>query len=119
MSSKSFHSDLLRGNLDLMVLSILAEGKLYGYLLQQKLREATQDRIGLTAGTLYPLLHRLEDDRLIKAHWDDETGRRRKWYVLTAKGESTLVQRAQQWQDYVACLNSILGPALRLRPGET
>ena len=115
MTDNSFHSDLLRGNLDLMVLSILMEGKLYGYLLQQKLREATQERIGLTAGTLYPLLHRLEADKLISASWDEETGRRRKWYALTALGRRTLVQRARQWHDYVDCLNSILGPALKLK----
>ena len=108
----AFDSELLRGSLDLMVLSALADGPRYGYLIQQSLREATADRVGLSAGTLYPLLHRLEEDKLVKASWDDETGRRRKWYSLTPAGRRTLTQRARQWQDYAECLRRVLAPIL-------
>jgi len=113
----AFDSELLRGSLDLMVLSALADGPQYGYLIQQKLREATADRVGLSAGTLYPLLHRLETDKFVKASWDDETGRRRKWYSLTPSGRRTLTQRAKQWQDYADCLRRVLAPVLEPRPG--
>ena len=81
-----FSSELMRGSLDLMVLSILADGPKYGYLIQQRLREASRDMARLQAGTLYPLLHRLEADKLIKSRWDDSTGRRRKWYDLSSRG---------------------------------
>ena len=72
---ETFHSDLLRGSLDLMILSVLADGPKYGYALQQSLRTASVGRIDPKAGTLYPLLHRLEDDGLIRAKWDASTGR--------------------------------------------
>ena len=79
-----FQRDLLRGSLDLMVLSVLMDGSQYGYLIQKKIRDASGGRVELKAGTLYPLLHRLDADKLIRSRWDDSTGRRRKWYELTA-----------------------------------
>ena len=61
-----------------MVLSVLAEAPLYGYRIGQSLRDASCGMVDVQAGTLYPLLHRLEDDKLIKSKWDKSTGRRRR-----------------------------------------
>ena len=88
--SDRFQRDLLRGSLDLMVLSVLAGEKKYGYLIQKEVREASSGRVDLPAGTLYPLLHKLEDERLIKSSWDASTGRDRKWYELTPAGRKRL-----------------------------
>lgn len=110
MSGK-FQRDLLRGSLDLMVLSVLAGGKKYGYLIQKEVREASGARVELPAGTLYPLLHRLEDDELIRSSWDDSTGRDRKWYELTAAGKKRLTAQAQEWADYAACIRQLLAIA--------
>lgn len=106
-----FERDLLRGSLDLMILSVLAADKKYGYLIQKEVREASGGRVELPAGTLYPLLHKLEDERLIKASWDDSTGRDRKWYELTAAGRKRLGVQAQEWADYAACIRQILAIA--------
>ena len=92
-----FQRDLVRGSLDLMVLSVLAGGKKYGYLVQKEVREASGSRVELAAGTLYPLLHKLEDDGLIRSSWDASTGRERKWYELTAAGRKRLAAQAQEW----------------------
>ena len=110
--SDYFSAQLMRGSLDLLVLSVLADGPKYGYLIQQRLREGTDERIKLQAGTLYPLLHRLQDEKLIKSHWETTTGRRRKWYELTAAGRKQLHRRVQQWEDYVDCLRGVLAPVL-------
>jgi PadR family transcriptional regulator PadR len=59
--------ELMRGSLDLVVLTVLSGGKKYGYLLQQELRDASRGMVDMPAGTLYPLLHRLEADKLIAA----------------------------------------------------
>src|SRR5262245_54405866 len=91
-----------------MVLSVLAGGKRYGYLIQKQVREASGTRIDLPAGTLYPLLHRLEDDGLARSSWDDQTGRQRKWYELTAAGRKRLSAQAQEWADYAACIRQLL-----------
>ena len=105
-----FGPDLLRGSLDLMVLSILARGPTYGYQLQQSLRDASRDLVQVSAGTLYPVLHRLEDDGLIRSSWDESTGRRRKWYEMTAAGRRRLQAQALEWDSYVRCIQSLLQP---------
>jgi PadR family transcriptional regulator, regulatory protein PadR len=101
-------SELLRGSLDLMILSVLAEGSMYGYSIQKRLAEASNDAVQLQAGTLYPLLHRLESDRLIRSKWERSTGRGRKWYELTAAGNRRLHQHACEWHSYVACLKQLV-----------
>ena len=110
-----FERELLRGSLDLMVLSVLAGGKQYGYLIQKHVSQASGGRVDLKAGTLYPLLHRLEDDKLIRSTWDESTGRSRKWYELTAAGRKRLSSQAQEWADYAACIRDLLAIA-RLEP---
>src|SRR3954452_7284074 len=95
-----FQRDLVRGSLDLMVLSVLAGGKKYGYLVQKEVREASGARVDLPAGTLYPLLHKLEGEGLIRSSWGDSTGGQRKWYDLTAAGRKRLSVQAQEWADY-------------------
>ncbi|HOB74244.1 MAG TPA: helix-turn-helix transcriptional regulator [Phycisphaerae bacterium] len=108
----TFDRDLVRGSLDLMVLSALAEGPQYGYLIQKRIREASGNLVRIQAGTLYPLLHRLESDGAITSRWDDTTGRDRKWYELTPTGRRMLQDQASQWQEYVNCIRRLLNPAL-------
>ncbi len=107
--SDKFESELLRGSLDLMILSVLVDQPLYGYSIQQQLQKVSHQRIQLPAGTLYPLLHRLEADKLVRSRLDASTGRRRKWYELTAKGKKRLVAQAKQWREYANCMNVLIG----------
>ena len=106
--------DLFRGSLEVMVLSVLADGRAYGYAIQKKLKEAGGTGAHtLQAGTLYPLLHRLEADGLIKATRDRTSARERKWYELTATGKRELRKSAADWQAYLARLQSLVLPAVR------
>ena len=109
--SDKFQRDLLRGSLDLMILSVLAGGKRYGYLIQKLVRETSGSRVDLQAGTMYPILHRLEEEKLIRSSWDDSTGRKRKWYELTAAGKKRLTAQAAEWTDYAECIQQILSLA--------
>ena len=102
-----FQRELLRGSLDLMVLSVLADGSKYGYLIQKHIGETSADRVKLQAGTLYPLLHRLEGDGVIRSRWESKTGRRRKWYELTAAGRRRLRAQATEWDQYAACVRQL------------
>jgi len=110
---KQFHRDLLRRSLDLMVLSVLADGANYGYLIQKHLRESSHGRGQLLAGTLYSLLHRLESDGAIRSKWDAKTGRNRKWYELTVAGRRLSATAANQWDQYAICIRQLLKPAVR------
>ena len=110
-------SELLRGSLDLMILSALSEGAMYGYSIQKRLADASNEAVQLQAGTLYPLLHRLESDKLIRSRWEKSTGRPRKWYELTAAGRRRLQQQAFEWHAYVACLKRLLPSMSSLAQG--
>lgn len=110
--SQRANGDFLRGSTDLMVLSVLADGPKYGYLIQQRLSEVSHGRVDLKAGTLYPLLHRLESAKLLKSREDSTTGRKRKWYDLTAQGKRRLTKQATEWQEYARCLQKLLAPVL-------
>lgn len=107
----TFGRDLMRGSLDLMVLSVLTDEPLYGYLIQKRLRDASGNMVRIQAGTLYPILHRLEKAGAIKARWDSSTGRDRKWYELTPKGRRLLQQQAAEWHRYVDCIRRLLDSA--------
>lgn len=112
----AFDAELLRGSLDLMVLSALADGPKYGYALQQGLRDGSGGRVDPKAGTLYPLLHRLEGDGLIRSRWEATTGRRRKWYELTAAGKKRLTAQAHEWYAFAAVLRRMLEPVVAPPP---
>ncbi len=103
--------DLLHGSLDVLVLSVLADGPQYGYAIQRELKLASGQSI--KAGSLYPLLHRLESEGLVKPTWEKTTGRERKWYALTPAGQKRLQTQAAAWQAYLARLQSLVLPALR------
>ena len=114
-----FAPELVRGSLDLMVLGVLAGGPAggsYGLAVQQRLRAVSGGRVEANPGTLYPLLHRLEDDGLIAARWRTEAGRRRKWYALTPAGAAKLADRAEQWFALADLVRALLEPALNPAP---
>ena len=113
----AFDRDLLRGSLDLMVLSDLGDGPRYGYQILGSLRERSDGRVELKAGTLYPILHKLERDGCVRCWWDDATGRDRKWYALTEKGRGRLHTDTRAWLDYAACVRGILRPVVDLLDG--
>jgi DNA-binding PadR family transcriptional regulator len=112
--AKEGASDALRGQLELVLLSALADGAKYGYLISQRLHQASDGAVRLAAGTLYPLLHRLEDARLVRARWESSTGRPRKWYELTAKGQKRLAHRAREWRRLAGVVEKLLEPLPRL-----
>ena len=105
---------MLRGNLDLLVLSTLLDGEKHGYLIQQSLEQRSDGLVSIQAGTLYPLLHKLEAEKLIKSRWDESTKRRRKCYELTGAGKRRLHSQAIQWREYVACMQKMLEPLFEL-----
>ncbi|MHC4066368.1 MAG: PadR family transcriptional regulator [Planctomycetota bacterium] len=109
---KSFDADLIRSSSDTMVLAALADEPRYGYQLLQALRAHSDGLVGLSAGTLYPILHRLEVEGAVRGSWKQGTTRRRKYYSLTPKGKRLLRDKAEQWQRFSTLVDSLLKPAL-------
>ncbi len=91
--------DLVAASATPLVLGILAEGESYGYAIVKRVNELSGGRMQWTDGMLYPLLHRLERNGLVRSSWGrSEVGRRRKHYVITESGLEALVERRDQWQ---------------------
>jgi DNA-binding PadR family transcriptional regulator len=100
--------DLMAASSTPIVLAILAEGDSYGYAILQRVRDLSRGHIEWTDGMLYPVLHRLERLGYIKARWETaESGRRRKYYRITAGGRTQLAAQRQQWQAVDATLRGV------------
>ena len=109
---------LVAASLRPFVLSILAEGESYGYAIIGRVHALTDGQVRWTTGTLYPLLHSLENEGLLASTWHEaEAGPRRKYYRLTAKGETALASERRQWLDVHAALTKLWGPQAGLSPG--
>jgi PadR family transcriptional regulator, regulatory protein PadR len=105
-------TDLLKGHLDLVLLSCLQDGPAHGYLLIKRLRERSSEEFDLLEGTLYPALHRLEKRGLVASTWSASSGRRRRVYRLTQKGNRALGERTDEWRTFTRAMDQILaGPA--------
>jgi len=93
-----------------IVLSILAQGDDYGYSIIQRVREASKGQIEWSEGMLYPVLHRLEDEGLIRSNWKKaEGGRRRKYYRLSVAGKRSLEVHRKQWNSVHETLTNLWG----------
>lgn len=91
-----------------LVLAVLARGENYGYAIIQQVKELSGGELEWSEGMLYPVLHRLERDKLIKSEWKSgESGRHRKYYKLVKAGQKTLSADRQQWQTVNDVLNSL------------
>jgi PadR family transcriptional regulator, regulatory protein PadR len=90
--------DLVAASATPLVLAILSEGESYGYAIIKRVDELSGGEMQWTDGMLYPVLHRLERNGLVKASWGrSELGRRRKYYRITDQGLEELVNQRRQW----------------------
>jgi transcriptional regulator len=101
--------DALKGHLELLILSVLADNPMHGYAVIEELRRRSDEVIDVPEGTLYPALHRLEKAGLITASWSEVKGRRRKSYRLTPNGTSQLADQRQAWTSFAAAVAAITG----------
>lgn len=102
---------------ELIILSVLADEPLYGYAITKSVAAKSSGEVRLTPGVLYPLLAKLEKQGFISSSWetvrserndDEEGGRKRKWYRLSAKGKKRLEQRVQAHRDYLSLIASFI-----------
>ena len=100
--------ELMRGAGPVAVLKLLSRGEMYGYELVQALSAQSDGVLGMQQSTLYPMLYNLEAKGLIEADWrDTTTGRRRKYYTLTTKGQERLAADTRQWHALVDAMTNI------------
>ena len=102
-------ADVLKGHLDLLLLSVVADAPGHGYAIAEALRTRSQSHIDLPEGTLYPALHRLEEAGLISGRWSEVSGRRRRVYQLTAKGKRLRSQKHRDWELFSRTVYAVVG----------
>ena len=102
-------SELLRGTLDLLILKTLALQPMHGWGIAQRIQQVSEEVFSVNQGSLYPALHRLEQQGWIDADWSDsDNNRRAKFYRLTAKGRKQLASEERNWERVAAAVARIL-----------
>jgi PadR family transcriptional regulator, regulatory protein PadR len=102
-------SDLVQGTLDMLVLKILALEPLNGWAISQRMKQISSDVLGVSDGSLYPALHKLEQRGWIRAEWKpSENNRRAKFYSLTRVGRKQLEKETANWNRVSAAITGIV-----------
>lgn len=101
--------ELLKGTLQTIVLKVLKDhGRMYGYEISQRVKELSDDRIFLTEGALYPALHKLEAEGMLKTEVVSIGKRVRKYYALTPEGRSLVKERVAEFADFIKTMANVL-----------
>jgi PadR family transcriptional regulator PadR len=101
--------ELLKGSTTMLVLDLLKNQNMYGYEMIKKLKEKSENVFELKEGTLYPILHGLEENGLITSYWDETTAKKRKYYAITEKGKKQLKEKKEEWKIFSNGINQVLG----------
>lgn len=102
-------TDLLQGTLDLLILKTLALGPLHGWGISQRIQQISEEVLQVNQGSLYPALHRLEQQGLLAATWgSSDNNRQAKFYSLTACGQRRLDAETRQWTRMSAAIARVL-----------
>lgn len=99
---------LVSGSMAMMILKLLSEKDMYGYEMIDTLRKRSENVFELKAGTLYPLLHSLEDKRYLLSYEQEAVGKIRKYYQIAKNGRKHLEEKKSQWQEYSRAVMSVL-----------
>jgi PadR family transcriptional regulator, regulatory protein PadR len=101
--------DLLQGTLDLLILRTLAGDRRHGWSISERIQEISKDVLQVNQGSLYPALHRLEQQGWITSEWGiSELGRRARFYSLTAAGRKQLREETEQWAKFSAAVGRVM-----------
>ena len=93
----------------MLVLNLLKYSNMYGYEMIKKLKEKSENVFELKEGTLYPILHGLEEKGFITSYWDETGAKRRKYYAITEKGKKQLKDKEEEWKIFSNGINKVIG----------
>ena len=111
-----YSKELIKGTLKPIILKLLAEnGRMYGYEITREVRKRTENKIVITEGALYPTLHRLEAEGIVKTDTQNIGKRVRKYYSLTQSGTEAAKARVNEFLDFINTMRILLNP--KLNPG--
>lgn len=103
---------LISGSTSMLLLRLLSEKDMYGYEMIEALNQKSNNVFSLKAGTLYPLLHSLEEKNCLTSYERDAGGKTRKYYTITGEGRRYLKNKQEEWKEYAAAVVDVLGGAV-------
>lgn len=106
-----YQKELLKGNTETLILSLLSEKQMYGYQIVKEMRNRSSGYFRFKEGTLYPALHRLEKNGLVQGQWKEaESGVPRRYYAITPRGQQVLSERLDEWRRFSQAVNLVMMP---------
>lgn len=99
---------LISGSTSMLLLRLLEDKDMYGYEMIEHLEKRSNNVFTLKAGTLYPLLHSLEEKNYLTSYEDEVNGKVRKYYSITREGKKYLKSKKEEWQEYQAAVSNVL-----------
>ncbi|MBC5628946.1 helix-turn-helix transcriptional regulator [Clostridium sp. NSJ-6] len=103
------NKELLKGSTTVLILSLLNRKDMYGYEMIKEMEERSKNIFSFKEGTLYPILHSLENENYIEAYWDSSNGnRKRKYYKITDAGKKVLLEKEKEWKLFSSTVNNVL-----------
>src|SRR5690242_18151791 len=103
-----FSKELLKGTTQQLILAVLQENDLYGYEIIKEITRRSETALELGEGSVYPMLHLLEQKEYIEGYWQTENGRERKYYTITAKGRCIFKEHLKEWSLFSKSVNKVL-----------
>lgn len=104
----AIEKSLVSGSMTMLILKLLSKKDMYGYEMIDTLRQKSQNVFEMKAGTLYPLLHNLEDKGLLTVYEQAAGGKTRKYYSLTKDGKRLLEKKTAEWKEYATAVEHVL-----------
>ena len=105
-------TDLVQGTLDLLIMRMVAQQPMHGWAIAQRIQLISKEALQVQQGSLYPALHRLEQQGWIRAEWgESEHNRRAKFYTLTQAGKKRLQKEIEQWDRLSAAISLVIKEA--------
>ncbi len=100
--------ELISGSTTMLVLSVIKNEDMYGYKIIRKLEVRSEYAFSFKEGTLYPILHALEKERLVESYWVTADGRKRKYYHITKKGAKRLEEKEEEFKEFSVSVSKVL-----------
>ena len=113
----ALYDQIRKGSTSTLLLSLLSEEPMYGYQITQELQQRSEGYFVMKEGLLYPALHRLEQDGLLRSEWRSVAGsRQRKYYFITEAGRKVLTNSVAEWTTFTEKLMGMIGPHRHVEP---
>ena len=113
----ALYDQIRKGSTNTLILSLLSEEPMYGYQITQELKRRSEGYFEMKEGLLYPALHKMEQEGLLRSEWRSVAGsRRRKYYFITDKGRKVLANSVAEWTTFTRKLMQVIGGHDHVQP---